>query len=123
MIDQGHTVGKWHSSNQVTVPLEGPATESRKERRRGEESERGTKTDLPLEDRKKKGTPTLWRYYQMEHQHSPTLNFTGIVAWVWENKMGTHVDDRVLELDMQPVVGDGNESISCAAQELHSLAL
>lgn len=54
---------------------------------------------------------------------SPTLNFTGIVAWVWENKTGTHVDDRVLELDMQPVVGDGNEGISCAAQELHSLAL
>jgi hypothetical protein len=42
---------------------------------------------------------------------------------VWENKTETYVDDRVLELDMKPVVGDGNEGISCPTQELHSLAL
>lgn len=37
--------------------------------------------------------------------------------------MRTYVDDRVFELDMQPVVGDGNEGISCPAQEFHSLTL
>lgn len=37
--------------------------------------------------------------------------------------MRTYVDDRVFELDVQPVVRDGNESIGCPAQELHSLTL
>lgn len=67
MIDQGHIVGKWHSSNQVTVPLEGQQQNQGK-REEGEESERGRQTDFPLGDsKKKKGTPALGRYDQMEH--------------------------------------------------------
>lgn len=37
--------------------------------------------------------------------------------------MRTYVDDRIFELDMQPVVGDGDEGISCPAQKFYSLTL
>lgn len=46
-----------------------------------------------------------------------------VLAWLWENMTGTHVDDRILELDMQPVVGDSDEGIGCPTQELHSFTL
>lgn len=100
----------------------GPKQDKRKGGRETDKpARRGMKQEIPKPRRRES---QLFLETQLGREWEPNLcSPKGPHLWCEANKSRTYVDDRVFELDMQPVVGDGNEGISCPAQEFHSLTL